>query len=173
MTVSRGTKVRVSAVKVFDVLQNNATVTVKVQSPTKTLYNNVAIDKTFYFEPQEYGYYRIIYTIQVGTKTESLPAYIIKVKDEVPPTITISDKVANTVKVGSTLKLPTATVADDGVASENLKLYVFVIEPIGRYVNVTETLSYTVTKAGTYKVVYYVVDNSYNVARQEFEVQAK
>ena len=123
--------------------------------------------------PEEYGYYRISYTIKVGTKTETLPAYTVKVKDEVPPTITISGKVVNTVKVGGKITLPKATVADDDITNENLQLYVFVIEPIGRYIDVTETLTYTVNKAGKYKVVYYVVDGSYNVAREEFEVYAK
>ena len=102
-----------------------------------------------------------------------MPSYSIKVKDETPPTITISGTIKGSCKVGSTLKLPTATVSDDGTAAEMMKLYVFVIDQSGRYVDVTEGLQYSVSKAGKYTVVYYVVDSDYNIARQEFVVWAK
>ena len=166
-----GDVICIPAAKAFDVLQGNATVTVTVQSPTRTIYNNVPISETLYVTADEYGYYRIIYTVKSGIRTDKLPATLIKVKDTVPPEISISGKVSETCKVGDTLTLPSASVSDN--MSFEMMLYVFVIEPNGRYVDVTEGLTYTVSSAGKYRVVYYSVDEDYNMASVEFLVVAK
>ena len=172
-TVPCGDTIAVASAKAFDVLQNNASVTVTVESPTKVLYLDIAIDESFSFVTEEYGFYTITYTVKAGARTDKLPSYFIKVKDETAPTMTVNGKVAETCKVGGTLSLPRATVSDDVTLAEDLQFFVFVIEPCGRYVNVTETLQYQVNEAGEYTVVYYLVDNDYNVTRQEYVVFAK
>ena len=172
-SLQMGDRIEVAAAKAFDVLQSNASVTVTVESPTKVLYSGVAIDESFSFVTEEYGYYTITYTVKAGARTEKLPSYFIKVIDETPPTLTVNGQIAESCNVGSTLSLPSATISDDNTLAEDLKFFVFVIEPCGRYVDVTESLSYQVEKTGKYTVVYYLVDNDYNVMRQEYVVIAK
>ena len=168
-----GDTISVSAARAFDVLQNTASVTVTVESPTKVLYSNVAIDSSFSFTAEEYGYYTITYTVKAGTRTKKLPAYFVKVKDETAPTLTVNGGVTENCNVGDKISLPNATVSDNVTSVEDLKFFVFVIESSGRYVNVTETLTYQVDKAGKYTVVYYVVDEDYNIMRNEYVVIAK
>ena len=168
-----GDTISVSAARAFDVLQNTASVTVTVESPTKVLYSDVAIDESFSFATEEYGYYMITYTVKAGTRTKKLPSYFIKVKDETAPTLTVNGSVDENCKLGDKISLPNATVSDNVTSVEDLKFFVFVIESSGRYVNVTETLTYQVDKAGKYTVVYYVVDEDYNVTRKEYVVIAK
>ena len=172
-TVKLGDTIAVASAKAFDVLQNQATVTVTVESPTKVLYSNVAIDEDLFFTAEEYGYYSITYTVKSGVRTDKLPSYFIKVQDETPPTIQVNGKVQESCKVGKTLVLPKATIGDDSTDVEMLQFFVFVIEPNGRYIDVTESLQYQVTKAGRYTVVYYLVDGDYNTARQEYVVVAR
>ena len=172
-SAKKGETVYVSAVKAFDVLQNNATVTVSVRNPDGTwIINDADISKTLSFVANAYGPYDIIYTVKSGNITDkNTYSYRIKVRDEEPPVITVSGDISATCNVGDTLTLPSATATDN--KSKTLTLYVFVIEPSGKYVNVSSSLTYKVEKEGKYKVVYYVVDDDYNVARNEFTIVAK
>ena len=170
-TVDFGDIIDVSAAKAFDVLQGTATVSVTVTTPTyQVLFQDKSVDTSFSFRAEQYGYYRITYTVKSGISTDKVDVYV-KVKDHTPPTITVLGTVKGSCKVGNSLSLPKANVVDD--VSEEIELFVFIVEPSGRYINVSQSYSYTPTVAGKYKVVYYAVDGDYNIAVQVYEIEVK
>ena len=78
----------------------------------------------------------------------------------------MNGEVPQTASVGDVIRLPAASAKDE--TSVTLKVEVFVIDPHGMMYTVDGSL--TVSERGRYIIRYYVRDDNYNFAMQEFAV---
>ena len=102
----------------------------------------------------------------------SLLYRIVTVVDIESPVLNLENegKTVN-VKVGETFK-PKFTATDNFTADEDLLVYYIVKDSNENFVTVT-TSDITITKAGRYTVIVYVVDGAYNSVVKSYYVNVK
>ena len=120
----------------------------------------------------DYGEYTIIYNYVDGRgngKNTSLLYRIVTVVDIEAPVLNLEneDKTVN-VSIGETFK-PKFTVTDNFTAEEELLVYYIVKDSNENFVMIT-TSDITITKAGKYTIIVYVVDEAYNSVSKSFYV---
>ncbi|MBS6476232.1 MAG: hypothetical protein KH405_00220, partial [Firmicutes bacterium] len=120
----------------------------------------------------DYGEYTIIYNYMDGRgngRGTSLLYRIVTVVDIESPVLNLENegKTVN-VKVGETFK-PKFTATDNFTADEDLLVYYIVKDSNENFVTVT-TSDITITKAGRYTVIVYVVDEAYNGVSKSYYV---
>ena len=118
----------------------------------------------------DYGEYTIIYNYVDGRgngKNTSLLYRIVTVVDIEAPVLNLEneDKTVN-VGIGETFK-PKFTVTDNFTAEEELLVYYIVKDSNENFVMIT-TSDITITKAGKYTIIVYVVDEAYNSVSKSF-----
>lgn len=123
----------------------------------------------------DYGEYTIIYNYTDGRgngRGTSLLYRIVTVVDIESPVLNLENegKTVN-VKVGETFK-PKFTATDNFTADEDLLVYYIVKDSNENFVTVT-TSDITITKAGRYTVIVYVVDGAYNSVVKSYYVNVK
>lgn len=120
----------------------------------------------------DYGEYTIIYNYMDGRgngRGTSLLYRIVTVVDIESPVLNLENegKTVN-VKVGETFK-PKFAATDNFTADEDLLVYYIVKDSNENFVTVT-TSDITITKAGRYTVIVYVVDEAYNGVSKSYYV---
>ena len=120
----------------------------------------------------DYGEYTIIYNYVDGRgngKNTSLLYRIVTVVDIEAPVLNLEneDETVN-VGIGETFK-PKFTVTDNFTAEEELLVYYIVKDSNENFVMIT-TSDITITKAGKYTIIVYVVDEAYNSVSKSFYV---
>ena len=120
----------------------------------------------------DYGEYTIIYNYVDGRgngKNTSLLYRIVTVVDIEAPVLNLEneDETVN-VSIGETFK-PKFTVTDNFTAEEELLVYYIVKDSNENFVMIT-TSDITITKAGKYTIIVYVVDEAYNSVSKSFYV---
>lgn len=118
----------------------------------------------------DYGEYTIIYNYVDGRgngKNTSLLYRIVTVVDIEAPVLNLEneDETVN-VSIGETFK-PKFTVTDNFTAEEELLVYYIVKDSNENFVMIT-TSDITITKAGKYTIIVYVVDEAYNSVSKSF-----
>ena len=95
----------------------------------------------------------------------------IVVNDDVKPTLTFNGEVPETAAWGSTLKLPTYIINDNGdVAKATVKVYV--CTPDGIMTLVTDGQVY-LNRKGEYTIYYFVMDENNNPTNYTFYIQVQ
>lgn len=120
----------------------------------------------------DYGEYTIIYNYVDGRgngKNTSLLYRIVTVVDIEAPVLNLENegKTVN-VSIGETFK-PKFTVTDNFTADEELLVYYIVKDSNENFVMIT-TSDITITKAGKYTIIVYVVDEAYNGVSKSYYV---
>lgn len=120
----------------------------------------------------DYGEYTIIYNYMDGRgngRGTSLLYRIVTVVDIESPVLNLENegKTVN-VKVGETFK-PKFTATDNFTADEDLLVY-YVVKDSNEDFVVISTSDITITKAGRYTVIVYVVDEAYNGVSKSYYV---
>lgn len=120
----------------------------------------------------DYGEYTIIYNYTDGRgngRGTSLLYRIVTVVDIESPVLNLENegKTVN-VKVGETFK-PKFTATDNFTADEDLLVYYIVKDSNENFVAIT-TSDITITKAGKYTIIVYVVDETYNGVSKSYYV---
>ena len=123
----------------------------------------------------EYGEYTIIYNYIDGRgngRGSSLLFRVVTLVDIEAPVLNLENegKTVN-VKVGETFN-PKFTVTDNFTADDDLLVYYIVKDSNENFVSVT-TSGITITKAGTYTVIVYVVDEAYNSVSKSYYVNVR
>lgn len=169
-TLTYGQTATVPLADAFDVLDTTVEVFVTLTSPSgKTLLNRVPANEVHTFVADEYGTYRVSYSAQDASGNRQTANYSIKLSDLQSPTITLSSSAPITAKLGSTVTLPSFSVADN--LDPNPKCSVFVTCPDMSIVAVDiSKMTFTAPIAGKYKVVYYAYDESGNPAIRMVEL---
>ncbi len=150
-----------------DVLSATSTATitvVKVGGEYSQTFENIDTELTL----DEVGTYRISYMVKDAAGRRFTQTYMFSVVEYEPPVVTFSAQLPKSVKVGTTVTLPTVTVVDN--ASENSTVNVFLVKPNCSMYVWTEQ-SFTAEEVGTYKVRYFIYDDSFNYVMEEFIIE--
>ncbi len=179
---SKGAIVKIPKAIVNDVLDNNATGYVTVQSPenaegqrsfvtsTDGIYlNKVSTDREYFINGTTCGAYLVTFYATDSTGNVNEYAYFINVMDEEAPVITVAEGSVTTGKVGEKIAIAKAT-ATDAIDGE-VKVTIHVATPSGMLYEVTETQTkFVANGAGLYKIIYTASDLSGNMAMKTIEI---
>lgn len=156
----------------LDVLDSNTKVSVEVLAPGGISVFSGAADTERSFLADKYGYYSIRYTFEDSSGNKDTNTFRIYVIDEIKPVLTVTGTVAQTAKLGSKIKIPQASATDNIDLNPFVSAYVFHAQSYNTDIAALGS-DYTFTKAGTYKVVIYARDASYNMTEKVFTVEVK
>lgn len=140
-----------------------------------TVLNKVSdFEKEYTIHFDEYGTYLVIYEVTDGAGNPTTLRQSINVADVIAPTITLDgyDGKTQTVSVGEGIAPLRYTVQDNVSSAEELEVWIVVYSEKGEYMGASQD-SYTLKKAGTYKVYLYCSDAEGNTAYVSYNVQAK
>lgn len=136
-----------------------------------TLLSHCAYKKGLEFELSESGNYVIYLFGKDENGIEGNTSVTVRCIDDVAPTITV-DGMPESINLGETLTLPTATVSDNADTAKKLSVYVYIIKANGVADCLTK-YEYTPAEKGTYIVRYLVRDTSYNYSYVDFNLVVK
>lgn len=170
LTGTKGAEIYLPAAIVADVIDPNASVKLTVYGPQSEVALETADIGTagVRFTPEKNGNYRVVYTVSDASGNSFPQTYNLNIADVVAPSLTVNGEIPETASVGDRIQLPAATATDDTAAEP--KVEIFVIDPRGAMYTVDGTLE--ITERGKYIVRYYVRDDNYNFAMQEFVLEA-
>lgn len=133
---------------------------------------NVSAEEVLYFKAEKYGNYLLTYTAtdEAGKTTTYYRA--INVEDIVPPEIQVNGEIAETVKTGSDVAVPFASVTDN--LDEAPMLLRILVLPDGSQTILSETAdAFRAVYSGVYKLRYIAWDSEGNFSMTEFTVTAE
>jgi len=175
-----GDEIVISRFTVQDVLAFKSYAEVTVYSPSgKVCYStdgelmkNVGdFGKEYRIKVEEYGNYRIQCRVYDEFGNSANVSITIKSADNVPPVITLSDKVT-TGKVGKTIKLAKVVVTDNKDAANTVKVRITVTDRNLKTVCVDGD-GFVATVAGKYTVTVSAVDSDGNYSFESYVVTVK
>lgn len=160
-----------------DVLSQQCSVTYTVLKPSGGVVTsnegvslkNVSGNDVYTCSLTEIGSYRV--TVKVSDQNDNTTTfiYLIYVLDTEKPVIVMNGNVTKSAKQGDTVSLPSATTVEDKANLLGEKVYVNIIRPDGICEMLKEN-KFKATQKGVYKVCYYAIDTSYNMAELYFEI---
>ena len=165
-----GSQVKIPNATAYDLYTPYMEVTYTLLTPSGVEYTGTAGDNEF-FIADEFGCYELMYEAKDASKQRRTRNYQIYVFDEFAPLIDYTGKTEYTCKVGETITFDSAKVYDS--TDEEPALYVFVLELNAKMIAITDTMQYTFTEKGTYKVRYYAEDANDNFDIVEITVYVK
>ncbi len=168
-----GEKVVIKGLRAVDVVDPNATVTVKVSCMGKPVETTKNADGSYSFVPTQSGDYLMVFSTRDRSSNDGRYNKIVYVYDKQAPSIELKGSVPSTAKVGATLNAPDALAIDN---EEGVRLQVMVKTPSAALVlladSADETLgsSFTFEEAGEYVLYYYATDACYNSDVKSFVI---
>ena len=123
------------------------------------------------FEITQSGRYVITYYLEDSAGNTASYPVVFYSTDKADPVISVSG-VPDSAKVGSSVRLPEATVSDENTPGEDLTVYIFCISESGSMEQLSENL-FRPTKAGIYTIRYVVFDSNYNYDFADFRITVK
>ena len=172
-----GKDVVIAPIYAYDFVAPDPTVTctVKMNGVAVTSKEGVVLDGTqdnsraYTLAGDIYGTYEISIQVYDGMLRKNVSAKK-AIEDETAPVITIGKTVSDA-KLNATVKIAEVTVSDNLSAAENITVAVVLVRPDGKFVKAGD--SFTASQAGTYRVLYRVMDEAGNVAFAEYTVTVK
>ncbi len=158
----RGEKFEVPVTKAYDMLSFGAKVELSVKAPDgSTVLTSNDLSQGASFVTEQTGKYLLTFTVKDVSGNQIRARYFVYSYDSVSPVITVKNSIKSTIKVGSSVTIPKATVKDN--IDESCELTVFV-RNVNNY-NVEEVSmnkKYKFTAVGTYEITYLACDSDYN-----------
>ncbi len=157
-----------------DSLSDYMEVRVTVQDPLGNVvkgFNNVLCTENLSFVIEEYGYYVISYstTDAAGLKNNiSSTSLYLAIEDTISPTITVDNPNVIHGKVGEKVVLPEVVVLDN--YDVQIETFVYVVGDTAEFVAIDLEEGFTPIAVGTYRIVFYAVDENYNAVREEVKL---
>ena len=170
-----GSWVEIPAAFASDVFDIQVTLSVKVTFGDKTVYTNESefgkLEKSQMLAT-DYGTYTITYTAMDASGNSVRRKYVVRVRDNVAPTLTVEGELPATVKAGEALKFPNV-YASDNVDAE-LTVYAIIIDPMNGFKAVKLDEEYVVQMKGRYIIKFYCSDACKNQTySQDYEFMAE
>ena len=154
-----------------DVLTGSVTGKLSVFAPDGTaLITNVELNKKQTITFDNYGYYRLEYTVTDGAFNTGKRIFRIHVADVTPPVIVIGDITNTSVKVGNTVTVPSVTVTDDNPNGE-ITYYIYLRTPETLLIRVSDGDSIALSSEGTYRIIVYAFDESGNINYESVDIE--
>jgi hypothetical protein len=163
--------VRIAGAVASDVLKGKTDVKVQViSSKDDMIYDGIIDANAVELTINTPGTYSLYYTASDGSNmtTEKFSIYVYS---KGAPQVSLNGEVPKTGKVGELIKLPTLSYKG---SISNLTTVIYVVAPNGSQTMLEGELSFQAKKAGTYQVVYYVVEDvsgSYNYQLFNYQIQ--
>lgn len=155
----------------YDVLSAIGEVKLTVKNESGETLLTATADKETIFVPEQYGTYSVSYSVTDASNNRISFSTSIVVNDDVKPTLTFNGEVPETAAWGSTLKLPTYTINDNGDTTK-ATVKVYVCAPDGIMTLVTDGQVH-LNRKGEYTIYYFVMDENNNPTNYTFYVQVK
>lgn len=168
-----GDTLLVSAAEAYDVVDFNAEVFVSVLAPDgTTLIDKQSCHDSFEIVLDQYGYYSVIYYLSDSSSASKFAStnaarFSIQVIDTISPVAEVIGNMPEKIQLGQSIKIPVVSVYDD---ISGVTINTFVIDTSEIYHVVNDGESFLPTKPGKYRIVYYVVDETYNSTMVEYTV---
>ena len=161
-----GDKVTVPSARAYDVLTLSSDVTLTISVDGKVLESNLTCEREREYVLTELGEYEFAFTSKDTRNNSVTTKLFLSVSDLTKPTLTFSGSIAETVKKGETLTLPSYTASKEGLT---VKVYYSAPDSLMRDVKDGKI---TFNRAGTYKIYYVVDDGNGNFAYYSFTTTA-
>lgn len=162
----------VPGAKAFDVFGAVTGFNLTITSPGgKVLYNDTASRDSFDIQLTEKGSYTIVFTATNNFNRKSTGRYIVSVYDTTPPAMELNGKYAESIRVGKSLEILSATAKDN--AGNDITVYIYVTEPNGYSCQLKAGEKYTFSRAGKYVIKYFTFDSEMNYVLNEYTVICK
>ena len=169
--------VKISAPYFFDVLDPSIVATLTVLDPNGDIVTakdgtslaEVDATKDYEITLTEYGVWSIVYYVGDNRGNSISPSYVVRVGDDVPPTITINNA-QTSYALGDTLVLPSVTVQDNYSSEADVQKAILVRNPQGVLCVIDESEDYKLNIEGEYTVYYYVIDEESNVTVSSYDI---
>ncbi len=161
----------VPSARAFDVLSNDATVTLRVISPTDKIIFEGTADKVNKVKIDEYGVYVISYVVKDVHGYESRVNYNVELIDRVKPSITVEEKPNDVYSVGDTIEI-SKVIAKDNV-DKNPTIEVFLLNNITFERKIITGKKMRLSEAGSYTLIYKVSDSAMNSVRIEYTITVR
>ena len=170
--VPQGTTVTLPSAFCYDVLNAVGELTVSVKDESgKVILAETSCNEARSVTLNDCGTYVVTYTIEDANGNTAERIYVITVYDDIKPTLTFKSNMPDTVKVGSTVKLPEYTINDnDNASTVTVNCYLYC--PDGTVKDVKNN-SVTFSDSGLYILTYLVTDINGNSTLYTFRITAK
>lgn len=163
----KGDKVTIPSATAYDVLTPSAAVTLTISVDGKAIESNLSCAEEREYVLNELGEYEFAFTSKDARNNPVTTKLFLSVSDLTKPALTFSGNIAETVKKGETVTLPSYTANKDGVT---VKIYYSAPDSLLRDVKDGKI---TFNRAGTYKIYYVADDGNGNFAYYSFTTEAK
>ena len=167
-------KVTIPSAKAYDLYSPNVDTFVKVTDPNgNVVLNNVKADVNQELVLDKAGRYIVEYTATDERGLKRFISYNINTLDVVKPVIEINGQIKTTIKVGQVLELPEYYVTDNMSKADKILRYVYLETPTFGYKTIAigdHVGTYKFQKAGTYKLVYFAMDEASNYVYKTFTI---
>ncbi len=164
-----GTTAYFPAIEARTMLSGLTTAKLTVTSPSgKVILNNVNAYNDYSFKIDEYGTYKIVYSVPFRSTIYKFN-YNARVFKEIFPEVSLKTKLQETYKVGTTLTIPEAII--DG-AGEKLTTQYYIMLPDTSLVSVKAGDKIKLEECGTYKLQVVVIDE-YNVTFETWKFKVE
>lgn len=172
----KNTEIVIPAMLCADVLDSETYVTLSVEdasgyvtSEDGVLLQDADSKRDYRIKLGGKGKYIITYTYRDGSGNGDEFAYIISVKDDVAPQLSVDDSSIE-VKAGAEVTIAKATATDDVSTERKIKIVVFLKSSNGIFVPVGNGGTMKVEEKGIYELIYVAIDESGNVAEKTIKV---
>ena len=168
MSVEKDSEVLIPTAYVYDVFDGQSMATMSIMAPNgEYLKKNVSTAECK-FTASEYGIYYVSYDVRDLKGNRDTINYLIVVSDNIAPALTVNGTYQSEYKGEVTVLSATATDNVDGELP--VTIWIEKSDKTTREVQAGETVS---LEKGTYKIVYYAMDENGNFAVQRFEIKVK
>ncbi len=180
-----GDVVTLSKATALDVMDPNAKIVLTVKDPTGAVvsgFSRVSCDVERTLVLEKYGTYTLLYNAYDSVGNSTTTQYVLKVRDNVAPTLEIEGSVKSEYKVGETFALNNVRGVDNLTETDKMSVYVSIKELYTNKITTYECstygsedkegnkLEFTFNMPGAYSVRYYVRDGAWNVTDKTFAV---
>ncbi len=167
-------KITIPSAKAYDLYSPNVDTFVTVKDPNgNVILNNVKADNDHELVLDKSGRYVIEYSATDERNLKRYITYNVNTLDVVKPVIEINGQIKTTVKVGQVLELPDYYVTDNMSQGDKILRYVYLETPTFGYKTIAignHVGTYKFQQAGTYKLVYFAMDEASNYVYKTFTI---
>ena len=162
----KGANYTVPSASAFDVLSSGATVSLKIVSQAKTVYNGSA-DSSVEFKVDDYGLYVISYIVMDAKGNKATYNFYLELIDKINPELTVLTPPKASYKVNDVIKVSEVNVSDN--YDESPAVAVFLLNNKSMeytYYQVGDSIK--LNKAGSYTLIYRAYDADYNMVYKRY-----
>ena len=167
-TVEYNSEIVIPAGWAYDVLGGEKDIKLTLIAPNGAkVIENQKCDTDTKAVLNQYGYYTIRYTTDNNGRAYN-EEYYVKVRNRNLPQISVGELEKDTFALNEVLTIPNAEIINN---LGNTQLYVFLKMPSAKLVNYTGKTQISFTEKGDYELIFYAVDEEYNVSEKVFKIK--